>query len=68
MQPGTVWSRNQFSIPLFGGAIYGGLIELYQGYILTNRIADWVDFLANCIGAFIGWVIMRRYAGRSYSK
>ncbi|MBK7888950.1 MAG: VanZ family protein [Bacteroidetes bacterium] len=59
----TRWTRNQFSIPLFSGAIYGGLIELYQGYILSDRIADWVDFLANSIGALMGWIVMRIWSG-----
>ena len=34
--------------------IYGGLIELYQGFILTDRHGDWFDFIANSIGSFIG--------------
>lgn len=38
---------------------YGGLIELYQGYLLTDRVADWVDFMANVIGAGIGAIITR---------
>lgn len=31
--------------------IYGGSIELAQGYLTRNRTADWLDFLANLIGA-----------------
>jgi len=38
---------------------YGGLIELYQGYLLTDRVADWVDFMANVIGAGIGAILTR---------
>ena len=64
MPPGNWWSRNQFSIPLFSGIVYGGLIELYQGYILTNRVADYVDFIANCIGAVLGWALMRFVFGK----
>lgn len=66
MPPGNRWSRNQFSIPLLGGIIYGGLIELYQGYILTNRTADYVDFIANCIGSGIGWAVMRYLSKRKF--
>ena len=66
MPTGTRWSRNQFSIPLIGGIIYGGLIEIYQGYILTNRTADYVDFIANCIGSLLGWGLMRYLSKREY--
>jgi VanZ family protein len=38
---------------------YGGLIELYQGFFLANRVADWTDFIANAIGTFIGWALYR---------
>lgn len=59
MPSGNLWLRNQFSIPLIGGIIYGGLIELYQGYVLSNRTCDYVDFIANCIGSVLGWQLMR---------
>ena len=41
--------------------IYGGLIELYQDFFLTNRNADWFDFIANCIGSFIGLRIFLKW-------
>ncbi len=66
MPSGNRWSRNQFSIPLIGGILYGGLIEMYQGYILTNRTADYVDFIANCIGTLMGWALMRFLSKRKY--
>ncbi|MBL7922601.1 MAG: VanZ family protein [Bacteroidia bacterium] len=59
MSPASRWSRNRSVIPLLSGAVYGGLIELYQGFLLSNRTADWTDFVANCIGALIGWMLMR---------
>lgn len=52
-------SRNQFSFSVLFSASYGGLIEIYQGYCLVDRIGDWVDFLANCIGCLVGYVISR---------
>lgn len=66
MPTGNRWSRNQFSIPLIGGIIYGGLIELYQGFILTNRTADYVDFIANCIGAILGWAAVRYFSKKNW--
>ena len=40
---------------------YGGLIELYQAYILTDRTGDWFDFIANSIGAYIGMRIFLKF-------
>ena len=40
--------------------VYGILIELYQGYLLTSRTADWVDALANAIGVVIALKIFER--------
>ena len=51
--------RNKFSIAFFSSSIFGGLIEIYQGTILTNRTGDWVDFLANCIGATMGLICVK---------
>ena len=59
MPSGSVYSRNQYSLPLFSGILYGGLIEIYQGLLLPNRTADYVDVIANAIGAIIGWMITR---------
>ncbi|MFM9007633.1 MAG: VanZ family protein [Bacteroidota bacterium] len=39
--------------------LYGGLIELYQGFILTDRQADPIDFLADCIGGLLGILLLR---------
>jgi len=62
--PGRL-SRNQFSFSVLFSAGYGGLIELYQGYFLSDRVGDWVDFLANCIGCLIGWLVARFAFGRA---
>lgn len=39
---------------------YGGLLELFQGYCLANRTADYVDELANSIGALGGYIYWLR--------
>jgi VanZ family protein len=52
--------QNQIAI-VISCIVYGGLIELYQGFILTNRVADWTDFIANAIGTFIGWAFYSYY-------
>lgn len=43
----------------FGAALYGGLIELMQKYLTTCRSGEWMDFVADAIGAAIVYVIVR---------
>lgn len=45
-----------------GFAIFGGAIEIAQGY--TGRDADWFDWFADCIGAGLGAWYPRRWALR----
>ncbi len=39
--------------------IYGALIELLQEFILMDRHGDWIDFLFNIIGTFLGIRLFR---------
>ncbi|GHT39057.1 membrane protein [Bacteroidia bacterium] len=45
------WSS--FSFPV----VFSGAIEIMQEYLTTTRTGDWMDFLFDTIGAFIGLVI-----------
>lgn len=53
--------------------VWGCLMELAQAYLTTCRSGDWLDALANTIGATIGccagiplvWWLTRRYRGNS---
>lgn len=42
-----------------GAALYGGLIELMQKYLTTCRSGEWMDFVADAIGAVIIYVVIR---------
>ena len=42
-----------------GAALYGGLIELMQKYLTTCRSGDWMDFVADAIGALLAYGIAR---------
>ncbi len=49
--------------------LYGGLMELLQAYCTNgNRSGDWLDFIANSIGAIlayaIAWLAVLIYARR----
>ena len=47
------------------GIIYGGLIELCQAYLTTDRTGDWIDFIANAIGSYIGMRIFFKWRMRN---
>jgi len=49
----VVWSAALFSALLLP-ILLGGLLELAQAYLTTCRSGDWLDFIANTIGAFLG--------------
>lgn len=37
--------------------LMGGLMELMQAYLTTVRSGEWLDFVANSIGACTAWVL-----------
>jgi len=48
--------------------IYSGVIELLQAYTTTYRSGDWVDFVANSLGAIVGslfsyYLVRKRFFG-----
>lgn len=49
----------QLWLSLVCAALYGGLIELMQKYLTTCRSGEWMDFVADAIGAAIVYVIVR---------
>jgi VanZ family protein len=44
---------------------YGGALEIMQGTMLTDRVADLNDFIANSVGCALGWWWLRRQARRA---
>ena len=47
--------------------LYGGLIELLQGWVFIGRSADPFDFLANTIGCFTGLLLFYMIYGKQAS-
>lgn len=45
------------------GILYGGLLELMQGYCLVDRSADIADFIANTFGCLMGVVLFEKIKG-----
>jgi VanZ family protein len=50
---------NAGRIAVISASVYGGLIELYQQYMTPDRYGDWLDMIANVVGAVIGVVCFR---------
>ena len=50
--PTALRKPNQWQSVIVGFALYSGLIELIQPHV--NRYGEWMDFLANISGLFIG--------------
>ena len=49
-------------LSVLAAVVYGGLIELLQGWMEMGRSAEWADLLADALGAVVavGLVAMRR--------
>jgi len=45
---------------------YGGLIEILQLLAHTGRTAEWWDLFADAVGAFLAYVIFRKFTGPGY--
>jgi VanZ family protein len=52
------------SIALITGLAYGGITELLQMFVFTERTADIMDFMANAIGCFLGIIVFRLVFGK----
>lgn len=45
----------------FGAALFGGLIELLQGWLTVNRKAEWLDFAADSLGALTVTIFLHQF-------
>lgn len=51
----------KFFLSLFIGAAYGGVLELYQHYLLPDRSGDWMDFIADVTGCILALFFFRKF-------
>jgi transcriptional regulator with XRE-family HTH domain len=50
---------------------YGGIIEVLQEHFFYPRTGDWMDWLADCIGAWVGigtWYIGQKWHERRVAQ
>lgn len=47
-----------WSIAIIGPMAYGGMLELVQEWWFAPRSGEWVDWLADCVGVVIGYVVI----------
>ncbi len=50
---------NAITFSLITSVLFGTVIELYQEFVLVDRYGDYVDGIANAIGAVIGVMVFR---------
>lgn len=43
---------------------YGGLLEIMQSTLFSQRSGDWLDFIANSVGCGIGLLFFNKYKNR----
>ncbi len=60
---------NKWAIPLtlFIVALYGGLIEIGQDYLFTQRSADWFDF-SDIIGGALGMLFFTHFLRKRFFR
>jgi len=56
----TVWFRanklstTTFLLTIFACVAYGGMLEIMQATVFSQRSGDWLDFIANTFGCLMG--------------
>lgn len=67
-----VFSRwKKWIIIVLFSVIYGGIIEILQDKFFYPRTGDWIDWLADCIGALTGivlWIMGQKWYERRMDK
>ena len=56
--------RNAVSVAAVFALIYGGTLEIMQGWVFVGRTSDVLDFLANSIGILFGMLFYRILYGK----
>jgi len=60
----TLWvlakPKKQRVLVLIIAVLLGGLLELAQGAMHQHRSADWYDFMANTVGAFLAFLLINK--------
>ena len=42
---------------IFGCVAYGGMLEVMQATVFSQRSGDWLDFIANSFGCIMGFLV-----------
>lgn len=56
VKAGKVSVRN-ITVVLLACISYGGMLEIMQATLFSQRSADWFDFIANTFGCLLAWFI-----------
>lgn len=50
---------SKIAIVLFLCVLYGGVLEIMQSKLFSQRSGDWFDFIANSIGCIIAYMVFK---------
>lgn len=61
--------RSFYSWIIFAYCLFlGALTELIQHYFIPDRFGDWLDFIANSVGAVLGLFLVTKLQNRIFSS
>ena len=60
----SYFQRNGSIVAAIFGVVYGGILELMQGWVFLDRTSDLFDFFANSIGILVGMLFYRILYGK----
>ena len=56
--------RNGVNIAAIFALVYGGILELMQGWVFIERTSDWLDYFANTVGILFGMLFYHILYGK----
>lgn len=65
-KPQSSFKRTSVYLLLFS-IVYGTVIEILQVILTSDRHGDFLDFLANSLGAFVGWIVLKNGIFKRFS-
>ena len=57
-------NKNLFYLYFLLSVMYGGLLEIMQAKVFSERSADWLDMIANSFGCIVAFLLNRKITGR----
>ncbi len=59
LEPGTYRTTSRLAQAVLFSIIMGGMLEILQEHVFINRSGDYLDFLANSLGALLAGLLFK---------